>query len=360
MFGDRAIHLDYPNAFDMDQSRNGNGIFLHGTNQSLQPRSSNGCISMRNEDIALVGELIQEQVTPIIIVENLSLPDLNQRIKACNWIDGINIEKMAAAPARMGQGLGLLNPPAGFHYSKQSALDAIGDKLWGFTTQANSNSVRTTGVSIFGLGTQWVLAANQVMQVGKQDYNLVKRLYMEGSDPKEAALLRTSWVLDHQAQAQALAALAPALPSRVLAANDAVVPPSTTIPSEVQLGQQTAAANMSPEEQLQQLLKNWLFAWSSKNIKSYMAFYAPEFMSAQGQNFHAWKSHKTSLFRTYKNIVVIASNIDINVTGFNAVITFKQNYRSDWHQDVGYKTLKLKLTDAGQWLIVNESWQEQP
>lgn len=418
MFGDRAIHLDYPNAFDMDQSRNGNGIFMHGTNQVLKPRTSNGCINMRNEDIALVGELIKDQVTPVIIVESLSLPELNQRIKACEWFSHIDVDEMAARPARMGQGLGLLNPPPGFHYSNQPGLDAIGEKLWGFTQPAGKAILNTTGMSIFGLGNQWVLVANQKMKVNNREYDITRRLYLEGSDPRNASLLRTSWVVKDKAEARALAALAPKVtPPIVLAAAEpqtlaadasagnlqsaptasavsvqpmpeapstgaspAVAPsagrqPAPEIPAtgaqptavaEGAGAQPTAAPalpsvglTINPEEQLRQLLTAWLKAWSGKNLNSYMAFYAPEFVSDKNQDIKAWRSHKQYLFRTYNTIAVKAGEVKIKVLSADrAEITFKQNYRSDWHQDTGYKTLNLRLGDNGAWLITAESWRQ--
>ncbi len=381
MFGDRAIHLDYPNAFDLDQSRNGQGIYIHGTNQPLKPRTSNGCVAMRNEDVALVGELIKEQVTPVIIVESLSLPELNQRIKACEWLSNINVDEMAARPARMGQSLGLLNPPAGFHYSRQPALNAIGEKLWGFTQASGKARMRTVGLSIFGLGNQWVLVANQSMKVDRQEYSIIRRLYLEGSDPRNAALLRTSWVLADQAQAKALAALAPTAPSVMLAAASprpapavpgagspapvsipapAAPPPLSPAPALAPTATDSAAVTISSEEQLRQVLKNWLNAWSGKNLNAYMAFYASDFMSDTRQDFKAWRDHKQNLFRTYATIAVKASEVKIKITNDrNAEIAFKQNYRSDWHQDVGYKTIQLRLERDGRWLIVSESWREQ-
>jgi murein L,D-transpeptidase YafK len=35
IFGDKAFHLDYPNFFDREAGRNGDGIYIHGTNKDL-------------------------------------------------------------------------------------------------------------------------------------------------------------------------------------------------------------------------------------------------------------------------------------------------------------------------------------
>ncbi|MFT5728507.1 MAG: murein L,D-transpeptidase YafK [Desulforhopalus sp.] len=51
VFGSRAFHLDYPNVFfDKYDGNNGDGIFIHGTNKTLIPYSTNGCITLNNYD----------------------------------------------------------------------------------------------------------------------------------------------------------------------------------------------------------------------------------------------------------------------------------------------------------------------
>jgi hypothetical protein len=72
IFGDKAFHLDYPNFFDRQAGRNGDGIYIHGTNKELQPYSTNGCITLNRVELDELGRYITQAVTPVIIV-----PDLN-------------------------------------------------------------------------------------------------------------------------------------------------------------------------------------------------------------------------------------------------------------------------------------------
>ena len=51
VFGSRAFHLDYPNVFDNQAGRRGDGIFIHGTNKKLKPYSTNGCVTLNNTDL---------------------------------------------------------------------------------------------------------------------------------------------------------------------------------------------------------------------------------------------------------------------------------------------------------------------
>jgi len=71
LFGDRAFHLDYPNFFDREAGRNGDGIFIHGTNKVLQPYSTNGCITLAANDLNELEQYIRQVSTPVVIVPEL-------------------------------------------------------------------------------------------------------------------------------------------------------------------------------------------------------------------------------------------------------------------------------------------------
>lgn len=80
-YGSGAFPIDYPNAWDRIQGRNGHGIWLHGTpsdTYSRPPRSSNGCVVLANADLDVLAQSLQIGLTPVIIsedVEWLSLDD---------------------------------------------------------------------------------------------------------------------------------------------------------------------------------------------------------------------------------------------------------------------------------------------
>lgn len=72
VFGSRAFHLDYPNIFDKTAGLLGDGIFIHGTNKELKPYSTNGCITLANEDLDELATYLSVGAVPIIILEDLS------------------------------------------------------------------------------------------------------------------------------------------------------------------------------------------------------------------------------------------------------------------------------------------------
>ena len=76
IFGDRAFQLDYPNFFDREDGRDGDGIFIHGTNKVLQPYSTNGCITLAKHDLDDLERYINQLTTPVVIV--LELDSINK------------------------------------------------------------------------------------------------------------------------------------------------------------------------------------------------------------------------------------------------------------------------------------------
>ncbi|MEW6221501.1 MAG: L,D-transpeptidase family protein [Thermodesulfobacteriota bacterium] len=71
VFGRRAFHLDYPNVFDQAAQRNGDGIYIHGTNRELAPNSTNGCITLRNQDLDELAGFLEPNAIPVVIVDSL-------------------------------------------------------------------------------------------------------------------------------------------------------------------------------------------------------------------------------------------------------------------------------------------------
>jgi murein L,D-transpeptidase YafK len=71
LFGDRAFGLNYPDPLDNIEGNRGSGIFIHGSNREIKPRSSNGCIVLNGEDIASLDSFIEPGRTPIIIGDRL-------------------------------------------------------------------------------------------------------------------------------------------------------------------------------------------------------------------------------------------------------------------------------------------------
>jgi murein L,D-transpeptidase YafK len=78
-YGIRAFDLNYPNRLDQIDRKTGYGIWLHGTDEPErldEPRTSEGCVVLSNEDVSEISDYLTLYRTPIIIGENIAYTDL--------------------------------------------------------------------------------------------------------------------------------------------------------------------------------------------------------------------------------------------------------------------------------------------
>ena len=78
LYGAGAFPLDYPNAWDRMQGRNGFGIWLHGVpsdTYARAPRSSDGCVVVSNPDLKLIEKFIAPGKTSFIIAQSIDWVD---------------------------------------------------------------------------------------------------------------------------------------------------------------------------------------------------------------------------------------------------------------------------------------------
>ena len=74
LYGVGALPLNYPNAWDRREGRDGHGIWLHGVpfdTYSRPPRSSNGCVALTNEDFQTLTGRVQIGLTPVVITHGM-------------------------------------------------------------------------------------------------------------------------------------------------------------------------------------------------------------------------------------------------------------------------------------------------
>ena len=74
LYGTGAFPLNYPNAWDKRQGRDGHGIWLHGTpsdTYSRPPKASEGCVVLSNQDLDALAKTLQVVLTPVIISNSI-------------------------------------------------------------------------------------------------------------------------------------------------------------------------------------------------------------------------------------------------------------------------------------------------
>jgi adhesin transport system outer membrane protein len=101
-------------------------------------------------------------------------------------------------------------------------------------------------------------------------------------------------------------------------------------------------------------IDSWLAAWSSKDVKLYLAHYAQDFLVPRGQTRFEWENERTRRINKAGRIGVSRDELLIRPEGdARAVIRFNQLYKVGNHSVSSAKTMVLVLRD-GKWQIQQE------
>ncbi len=143
------------------------------------------------------------------------------------------------------------------------------------------------------------------------------------------------------ANAPSTPAATPATPDKPAVAVTPTAPPKPLV-----------AANTS--EDALKTVHDWAAAWSSKNVKNYLAFYAKEFKTPGGESRSAWDEQRKARISAPKSIHVEVKDAKVKlIDGTHANVSFKQLYRASHLHTSASKTLELVKSD-GKWLIAEE------
>lgn len=166
-------------------------------------------------------------------------------------------------------------------------------------------------------------------------------------------------------------ALAPAQPESKPASKPAETKPETkTEPKPVQAAATppaVAAASPAPAaeaksrpaagdaaSEIGKTVEAWAAAWSKKNVKAYLGYYAREFKTPGGEPRAAWEAERTARVSKPGAIQVGIDNLRVTVDGADrATAKFRQHYRSASLKSSSNKVLVLARQD-GKWLIQQE------
>ena len=106
-------------------------------------------------------------------------------------------------------------------------------------------------------------------------------------------------------------------------------------------------------------LKRWAQAWANKDAAAYLAFYAPEFKTPDGESRARWEAERRARIGKPGKIEVIVSEPKVRVSGKNrADVSFQQHYQSDTFSARVNKTIVFTKKD-GNWLILEERVPKQ-
>ncbi|HTS51776.1 MAG TPA: tetratricopeptide repeat protein [Burkholderiales bacterium] len=125
-------------------------------------------------------------------------------------------------------------------------------------------------------------------------------------------------------------------------------------PTEAKPGGEKGPADGDATDAVVKMLEGWARAWSNNDAGAYLSFYAPDFVTPNGEARKDWEAARRQRLAKPRKIKVTATSPRVKFAdNTHAVVTFRQSYSSANLKAVGTKSLKVvRLGD--RWLIQQE------
>ncbi len=299
VFGNRAFHLDYPNVFDQNAGRNGDGIYIHGSNKTLMPKSTNGCITLNNSDLDKLAPYLTINSLPIIVVEFFDLQTLLQTKKLTQEDPQFN-----------------------------TILSELGLDL----SEVDRDKIET--LSFLGKNNQAIASINfNVFDGDLVKYSNQKRAYLQSG-------LTNGWRTIHSLQSYKN------VPSFL------AIHPVKYADVERKSPHVTEISPMDKGDDLLSFVERWRKAWVAKDLATYISCYSPTFKSGRLDR-NGWRNKKMYLNTKYDFISVAIKNIVVEWINAGATVSFYQTYQSDQYKSAGTKMLQV-VQNNDEWMIEKE------
>lgn len=132
----------------------------------------------------------------------------------------------------------------------------------------------------------------------------------------------------------------------------AVKPAETKTPAE-NAGAEKAQLATGAEADVTKTLLGWANAWSHKDVKGYLAYYASDFQPPNGLTRKAWETERTQRIDKPGKLQVKVDDIKITLAGDKATVKFRQSYVSATLKSSAGKTMVF-VKNGSKWLISQE------
>ena len=349
IYGSRAFPMDYPNLLDQLAGRDGNAIWLHGTNKPLKPRDSNGCVALDNPEIDRLSEFIRLNRTPIIVVEKLSYTKADSAAREKESIfDFLSAWTSSLAQGTYQEYLMFYDPnylpdiswwPEWYRLNKTNGVSPAP-----FSLALEKKMIVKQGAVFVALFDQVVKSSDRKTDGG------TRKLFISSKGNRLKIVGDVYQVRPGKKEPLVAAALDLKKASLAAAALDL---------KKASLAAVSKEEEKKPEETLDipEMINAWLDAWSSKDIQAYGSYYSKNFKSQGGAGLDSWLKYKSRINRKYKYIRVKQRKLSVQKGNRKSIATFVQDYESSGFRTVGFKKLIL-IREKGQWKIYRETWKK--
>jgi hypothetical protein len=142
-------------------------------------------------------------------------------------------------------------------------------------------------------------------------------------------------------------------PAATSAASTAAASPAAETPKPAPEKPAPATPNSA---EIIETVEAWARAWSTKDVAAYLAFYAKDFQTPEGEPRAQWESTRRQRISAPKTITISIDVPTVSVISDDQVsVTFRQGYRSDIIvSSPAIKTLAM-VRSEGRWLIQRET-----
>ena len=323
IYGARAFPINYPNLLDQKMNKGGNSIWVHGTNEELKERSTNGCIVLANEDVVALENYVKLWDTPIIIEKELNYEERDNLLRQGQLLLD-RVEGWSKAWSQKSLDCYLSYYASNFTWKNLDLQGWRKRKAW-LNQRYKIISVQFSDIRFFGQGKLVLATAEEIYQSDRFSSAGLKHLYLV-QNSKEWRILGEKWRKSGR-----------------------------RAPPPLKLATKPPHDREKADESVRRFVEGWRRAWEEGTLSKYLACYNPRF-KAGDMGFRNWKRYKEQLFHRSQERVIQLTDIKLQVSDNRAVVVCKQKYSSDIHQDFGLKTLHL-LWHGGQWTILRETWQ---
>lgn len=358
-YGPGALPLNYPNEWDKLNGRGGSGIWLHGVpqnNYSRAPLASDGCVVLSNPDFLALAATVDIAKTPVIISERIEF------INRANW----TAEKLAARKLLdvWRTDFVTANPNVlARHYSKNfknNLNEGLGNWLQKQTlgvTGMPDHAIKLRDVSQFKYpGREEILVASFIQDIAtSRGISSLKRKQYWGKESGQWRIIFEENNLIAGTRLDIDIAKSPASTSQTVVAKTAQLKVQTAVeitPEKSVKNNNEKVANAAHKE-VMKVVERWVSVWSEKNTKAYLAHYAKDFQTPNGESRKSWMEERRSRIEGKNKITVKLDKPTITVDGNTATVKFRQNYQSGALVASSRKTL-LMVKQDGKWLIKQE------
>jgi murein L,D-transpeptidase YafK len=317
IYGVRAFPINYPNEIDKKEGRDGYGIWFHGTNKPLEPRDTNGCVVLENEDIEALASYIHLGDTPVIISQVIEMlePD---RLKTEATAMELIVESWRAAWEDEE-----IDTYMSFYNSRFQASGKDWDE-WKAYKSRLADRYQDIHVKVQNLR----LLRNDGLLLAKFDQVYkTPTFFSQGEKSLFFRQNSTEWkIVGEFFKAAEIKSLVAEKPTP------------------------------SPSEQITAMIQSWEKAWEAQDINAYISHYDSRFQSGE-MDLAAWKIYKKKLNQKYRYIEIGIRDLEIQETSSHtAAVRFKQSYRADTYEDFGLKHILL-VKRGNHWKIKKEDWE---